>query len=62
MPGICSQDYYIIREGMVSILKVADEALVRTGVACYAWSVISVNPLHLPVEEVWLSEVKKYKF
>jgi len=29
-----------------------NEAVVRAGVACYAWSMIFVNPLHLPVEEV----------
>jgi len=37
---------------MVRILKMANEALVRTGMACYAWSIIFVNRLHLPVEEV----------
>ena len=34
----------------------------KAGVTCYARSIIFVNPLHLPVEEVWLSEMKKYKF
>ena len=29
MPGICSQDQYGSREGMVRILKMANEALVR---------------------------------
>jgi len=36
----------------VRILKMANEALVRTGVASYACSIIFVNHLQLPVEEV----------
>ena len=51
MPGIYSQDHYIIREGIVRILKMAIEApvsqewLVKNG-HCF------VNCLHLPVEDV----------
>jgi hypothetical protein len=62
MPGIYSQDHYGSREGMVRILKMANEALVRTGVACYAQSIIFLNSLHLPGEDVCLTEVKKYNF
>jgi hypothetical protein len=40
MPGIYSQDHYRSREGIVRILKMANEALVRSGVACYAWSLL----------------------
>jgi hypothetical protein len=40
MPGIYSQDHCSGREGMVRILKMANEALVRVGVACYAWSLL----------------------
>jgi hypothetical protein len=51
MPGIYSHDHYSRREGMVRILKMANEALLREEGACYALSTIFVNPLHLPVEE-----------
>jgi len=52
MPGICSQDHYSSREGIVRILKLANEALVRVGVTCCEWSVIFVNRLHLLVLDV----------
>ena len=52
MPGIYSQDHYGSQEGMVRILKMANEALVREEAACYTRSMIFVNRLHLLVEEV----------